>query len=109
MKAEEIASKNDGCDSLMLRNTYSNLHYLFYNVQDYQNARLYAEREYDMTERLGLDALRSLTHLGQRLRHLTVWNSRTACTKRRWLLWRRTPRNNMRRNCCIRCCLTSSI
>ena len=67
MKAEDIASKNDGCDSLMLRNTYSNLHYLFYNVQDYQNARLYAEREYDMTERLGLDALRSLTHLGATL------------------------------------------
>jgi tetratricopeptide (TPR) repeat protein len=67
MKSEDIAHEGDGCDSLMLRNTYSNLHFLFYNVQDYQNACLYAERECDMTERLGLDPLRSLTHLGATL------------------------------------------
>ena len=67
MKSEDIAHEGDGCDSLMLRNTYSNLHFLFYNVQDYKNAYLYAERECDMTERLGLDPLRSLTHLGATL------------------------------------------
>ena len=67
MKSEDIAHEGDGCDSLMLRNTYSNLHFLFYNVQDYKNACLYAERECDMTERLGLDPLRSLTHLGATL------------------------------------------
>lgn len=67
MKSEDASRKGDGCDSLMLRNTYSNLHFLFYNVQDYQNARLYAEREYGMTKRLGLDPLRSLIHLGATL------------------------------------------
>lgn len=67
LKAEEIATNSRDHDELMLRNTYSNLHYLFYNVQDYQNAYKYAKKEYQQSKKIGKTELTCLTHLGSTL------------------------------------------
>ena len=50
-------------DTVMLRNTYSNLHYLYYNVQDYGNAALMARNELDVCRLLGSGRLIPYLHL----------------------------------------------
>lgn len=45
LKSVDFATK-DYCDSIMLKNSYSNLVYLFFNVQDYRNSLVYAKKEY---------------------------------------------------------------
>ena len=47
-------AQNDNIDSLMLRNSYSQLHNLYLSVQDYSNALLAAEQECDISSRLGI-------------------------------------------------------
>ena len=47
-------TQNDNIDSLMLRNSYSQLHNLYLSVQDYSNALLAAEKECDISSRLGI-------------------------------------------------------
>ena len=47
-------AQNDNIDSLMLRNSYSQLHNLYLSVQDYSNALLAAEKECDISSRLGI-------------------------------------------------------
>ncbi|MBR6077723.1 MAG: tetratricopeptide repeat protein, partial [Paludibacteraceae bacterium] len=57
LKSVEIGETGKATDSIMLRNAYSNLSYLFYYVQDYGNSLKYAEMEYDLSKRIGdLDA-----------------------------------------------------
>lgn len=67
LKTEEIATNSRDHDEMMLRNTYSNLYYLFYNVQDYQNAHKYALKEYQQSRKIGKTELTCLTHLGMTL------------------------------------------
>ncbi len=67
LKSEEVATNSRDHDEMMLRNTYSNLMYLFYNVQDYQNAHIYARKEYQQSKKIGKTALTCLTHLGMTL------------------------------------------
>lgn len=50
-------------DTVMLRNTYSNLHYLYYNVQDYGNAALMARKELEVCRLLDSDRLIPYLHL----------------------------------------------
>ena len=50
-------------DTVMLRNTYSNLNDLYYNVQDYGNAALMARKELDVCWLLGSDRLIPYLHL----------------------------------------------
>lgn len=52
------------CDPIMLRNTYSNLNYLFYKVQDYPNALKYGTKELDMCRRTQSDVITAFGHLG---------------------------------------------
>ena len=66
-KASEVAEYGNPFDTLMLRNTYSNLHYLFYNVQDYPQAYEYAMKEYGISKNIGKIELTSLAHLGMSL------------------------------------------
>ena len=66
-KASEVAENGNRFDSLMLKNTYSNLHYLFYNVQDYPKAYEYAMKEYSLSRKIGKTELTCLTHLGMSL------------------------------------------
>lgn len=51
------------CDSVMLNNTYSNLHYLYYNVQDYQNALDMAQHELDMSKKTRIDPTAAYMHV----------------------------------------------
>lgn len=47
------ASETTGdIDSIMLRNTYSQLQHIYYNVQDYPNALINAEQEYQIAKKL---------------------------------------------------------
>ena len=56
--------ENGNCDSIMLRNTYSNLNYLYYRVQNYKDATDMAYRELDICQRIGTDVIRPYMHLG---------------------------------------------
>lgn len=50
---ETVDNKNKKeCDSIILRNAYSNLHYLFVNVQDYNNALKMAQMDYSISKAL---------------------------------------------------------
>ena len=66
-KSAELAETTPMLDPIMLRNTYSNLFYLFYGVQDYINAHKYAKMEYDISKKLNKTELTCLMHLGMSL------------------------------------------
>ena len=52
------------CDPIMLRNTYSNLNYLFYIVQDYANAVKYGKKELESCRQTEKDVVLPFMHLG---------------------------------------------
>ena len=52
------------CDLIMLRNTYSNLHYLFYMVQDYPNATKYSIMELESCRQTKTDVVLPFMHIG---------------------------------------------
>lgn len=56
--------ENSYCDSVMLRNTYSNLHYLYYRVRNYKDAAEMGHNELDICERIGADVVLPYMHLG---------------------------------------------
>lgn len=60
----DYATDNKDCDSMMLRNTYSNINCLYYIVQDYKNAADMAHKELDMSKKMGADDIVSYMHLG---------------------------------------------
>lgn len=66
-RSAELAENYNYLDSVMLRNTYSNLSYLFLGVQDYANAYKYATLEYEMSRCLKKTELTCLMHLGMSL------------------------------------------
>lgn len=51
-KSIETVGNKKECDSIILRNAYSNLHYLFVNVQDYNNALKMAQMDYSISKDL---------------------------------------------------------
>ena len=63
LKSLDYAQSGMVYDTVMLRNTYSNLHYLYYNVQDYGNAALMARNELDVCRLLGSGRLIPYLHL----------------------------------------------
>lgn len=63
LKSIEIGENNKHCDSLMLRNAYSNMEYLFYGVQDYKNELVYAKKEYKLSKELNNLGLLSIIHV----------------------------------------------
>jgi len=67
LRSEDVAMNSNDRDEMMLRNTYSNLGYLFFNVQDYQSAYKYAVKEYRQSKKIGRMELTCLTHLGTTL------------------------------------------
>lgn len=67
LKSVEIAEEKPSLDSVMLKNAYSNLFYLFYDVQDYANAYKYALSEYNISKKLNKTELTCLMHLGMSL------------------------------------------
>ena len=63
-KSLDFAINHEECDPIMLRNTYSNLQYLFYEVQDYPNALKYGIKEVEMCKRTQSDVITAFCHLG---------------------------------------------
>ena len=63
LKSLDYAQSGMVYDTVMLRNTYSNLNDLYYNVQDYGNAALMARKELDVCWLLGSDRLIPYLHL----------------------------------------------
>ncbi len=63
LKSLEFA-KNDECDSIMLRNTYSNLSYLYYRVQSYKDALDNAQKELEICQLTNSDPILPYMHLG---------------------------------------------
>ena len=75
LKALEIGLNGKKCDSLLLRNTYSNLNFLYYQVQDYQHALPMAKEECRLSKALNkLNAL-DMIHVGAALTRLDSINS----------------------------------
>lgn len=69
LQAMAVAEQSDHCDSLLLRNTYSNLSYLFNSVQDNQNYLLYAQKEYQISLSLQRLEVTSIIHLATAYLH----------------------------------------
>ena len=63
-KSEELAEIYSDCDSIMLKNTYSQLYSLMYSVQDYQRAYEYALKEYNIAKIINKIDVYTLNHLG---------------------------------------------
>jgi tetratricopeptide (TPR) repeat protein len=63
-KSLECSKMNNRCDSTMLRNTYSNLGYLYFDVQDYNNAFVMAQKELDICKKIHGNEILSYMHMG---------------------------------------------
>lgn len=64
LQAIETALNARRCDSIILRNTYSNLHCVYYAVQDYKNALDIAKKEIQIAKELNKLDARTMMHLG---------------------------------------------
>ena len=63
-KSLDFAQNNKDCDSTMLQNAYSNLCYLQYRVQNYDDAVSMAEKELSICKQLKTDCVLPYLHLG---------------------------------------------
>ena len=55
---------SDDCDPIMLRNTYSNLSYLYYTIKDYTNALQMGIKELESCRQTKTDVVLPLIHIG---------------------------------------------
>ncbi len=62
--ALQYGEQGEGTDSLMLRNTYSNLGFVYDRVQDYRDAMAMSEKEYKLAKELGVLNLLTILSLG---------------------------------------------
>lgn len=63
-KSLDFALDHEECDPIMLRNTYSNLNWLFFRVQDYPNAVKFSIKELEMCRQTRTDIVLPFIHLG---------------------------------------------
>lgn len=63
-KSLDFAHDNKDCDSIMMRNTYSNLHYLQYRVQNYDDAVSMAEKELEIAKKMKTEVIIPYMHIG---------------------------------------------
>ncbi len=59
-----VFNENPGCDSVMQQKAYGNLNALFYDVQDYKNALLMAEKECGIAQKMNNLKSYSVIHVG---------------------------------------------
>lgn len=76
LRSLEYAADNHACDSIMLRNTYSNLSYLYYRVQNFADAARMSEKELEACKRLKVDDMVAYLHTGTD--YLALDNARLA-------------------------------
>lgn len=60
----DYALNSTDCDSIMLRNAYSNLSFLQFRVQNYEEAILMAKKEQNISEALGEEDIIAYMHIG---------------------------------------------
>jgi tetratricopeptide (TPR) repeat protein len=63
-KSVDVADNCEKCDSIMLRNSYSQISFLLWSVQDYTRSLIYAKKEYEVAEQLNMITINCLMHLG---------------------------------------------
>jgi len=63
-KSLEYANEENQCDSIMLRNTYSNLHYMNFLVQNYKEALFMAEKELTISRATKSPTVVPYMHIG---------------------------------------------
>ena len=63
-KSLDLALEHKECDPIMLRNTYSNLSWLFYMVKDYPDALEYGLKELEMCRQTKTDVVVPFVHIG---------------------------------------------
>ena len=63
-KSLDYAIDTKGCDPTMLRNTYSNLNYLYYQVQNYRDALKMGIRELESCRQTQSDVIVPFVHIG---------------------------------------------
>lgn len=63
-RSRDLAIDHKECDHIMLRNTYSNLQYLFYMVQDYTNAVEMGINELECCRQTRKDVVLPFMHIG---------------------------------------------
>lgn len=59
----EIAKTSDNADIVLLRNAFSNLYFLYYNVQDYKNALKMAYEEYEISKEINNITAATIIHV----------------------------------------------
>ena len=64
LRAVEYANAGGGCDSIMLRNSYSNLNDLYYKVQNYSDAVKMAQKELELAQQMKKDGILAYLHIG---------------------------------------------
>ena len=62
-KSIKAVSDKKECDSIILRNAYSNLYYLFVNVQDYNNALKMAQMEYSISKAINNTTINTMNQI----------------------------------------------
>ena len=64
LKSVEYAKQDTDCDLIMLRNAYSNLNVLYYNVQKYTDAVSMAHEEYKLAQQTHTGVVLPYLHIG---------------------------------------------
>ena len=70
LQSIETAQNAKKCDSIILRNALSNLHYVYYEVQNYKSALNIAKEEAKVAKEKNILDARTLIHLGEAYLHL---------------------------------------
>ena len=74
----DCANNRGNCDSIMLRNAYSNLNDLYYKVQNYSDAVEMAKKELEISMLMKTDVILPYLHLGTA--YLALGDSIQACS-----------------------------
>jgi len=77
LKSVEFAKRAIDCDFIMLRNAYSNLNVLYYNVQKYTDAVNMAHEEYKLAQQTHTNVVLPYLHIGTA--YLAQHNHQEAC------------------------------
>lgn len=64
LQSKDICENGEIADSVMLTNTYSNLDWLYYKVQDYKNSTIMSEKECVLAKALGILDASTAQNLG---------------------------------------------
>ncbi len=77
LKSIEYAENESNCDSIMMRNAYSNLNDLYYKVQNYNDAVKMAQKELELTKLMKKNTTLPYLHIGTAF--LAQNNQQQAC------------------------------